>query len=153
MHLSIYEQCEIFYYSFLFGLCIGAYYDVYRLIRYLGFTSKAAVIAQDIIFMSTAAVATFIFSQTVVHGHIRLFVLFGELFGCISYRYSIGMLSGFVFSIIHKILKAFSKLLQKLTDGADRISRLCALSIVNICRKIRGFFKKHGGDAKKVDIN
>ncbi len=114
MHLSLYEQGEIFYYAFIFGMFVGLYYDFYRFLRYIGLNSKQALLAEDITFMCTTAVAFFLFSQVTVHGHIRLYVLLTVFFGAVAYRYSLGLLSGFVFAVLHRVLRLISKAGRKL---------------------------------------
>ena len=143
MHLSVYRQGEIFYYAFIFGLLIGVYYDFYRLLRYLGFKSKSAVIAQDIIFMSTSAVLCFLFSQVTVNGHLRAFVIFAHLFGVISYRYSFGMLSGFVFKAVAVVLNFIKNICEKSLNGTLKITHKMYMGLVPFCSKIfRCFVKK-----------
>lgn len=153
MHLTVYEQSEIFYFSFVFGVFLGIYYDLFRFLRYLGFTSKFAVILQDIIFMSTAAAASFLFSQTTVNGHLRAFVIFAELIGILSYRYSIGLLSGFVFAGFHFVIKIISRFLNFLGDKTMKLASLCSVGISAAFRKIYGLFTYNRKRTKKVDTN
>lgn len=149
MHLTVYEQSEIFYFAFVFGTFLGVYYDVYRLLRYLGFTSKAAVISQDLIFMSTSAIFCFLFAQVTVNGHLRGFVLIGHLLGILAYRYSIGMLSGFVFAFIRFILKLIEKLINVITSLVSKIFHKCLLKLIFTYRSLKGKSKKF----KKSDVN
>lgn len=150
MHLSVYVQCEVFYFSFIFGIFVGLFYDFFRLLRYLGFADKRAVTCQDIVFMSLTAVFTFLYSQTVVHGHIRLFVLIGILFGAVAYRYSFGMLSGFVFSVIKRLLSLISSGIKFLNDKVNTTAGLLAEKCKNIFFVIASIFYNKN---KKVDTN
>lgn len=102
MHLTVYEQAEIFYFAFVFGLIIGVWYDLFRLLRALGFNSKRAFILQDIVFMSGSAVMCFLFALVNVNGHFRVFVMIGHMLGLFAYRFSFGMLSGVIFGIAGK---------------------------------------------------
>ncbi|MBQ2605172.1 MAG: spore cortex biosynthesis protein YabQ, partial [Clostridia bacterium] len=106
MHLSVFEQSEIFYYSFVFGIGLGAFYDVFRLIRSLGLNSKKAVFIEDITFMVLCSVACSLFAQVTVNGHLRLFTIFAHTAGFVSYRFSVGLLSGYIFKIIGKLIKS-----------------------------------------------
>lgn len=153
MHLSVYEQSEIFYFAFVFGLFLGVYYDIFRFFRYIGFTSKPAVIFQDIFFMSTAAVASFWFSQTTVGGHLRAFVIFAELAGILSYRYSIGMLSGFVFAAVRFVLRKISKILDFFGNKIIAFSALIAVRISDIYGKFDLFLSEKTNGSKKIDTN
>lgn len=105
MHLTVYEQAEIFYYAFVFGAGLGVWYDFFRLLRAAGLNSKRAFIVQDIIFMSGSAVMCFVFALLNVNGHFRVFVMLGHLLGLLAYRFSFGMITGFLFGIIRKITK------------------------------------------------
>lgn len=153
MHLTVYRQGEIFYFAFLFGLVIGVYYDFYRLLRYLGFKSKYALIAQDIIFMSTSAVMCFLFAQVTVNGHLRAFVMFAHLFGLLSYRYSFGMLSGFMFKVLATILSFMKNSLEKIINFIYNITQNVFNSLKQIYRKIYDSFDKKSRDLKKIETN
>ena len=115
MHLSVYRQCEISYYAFVFGVFMGVYYDLFRFIRILGFKSKKSVIAQDIIFMSTLSIFVSLFAQVTVNGKLRFFVLMFHFFGIISYRYSFGIVSGVFMNYFAVIVKLLKKLLLRIT--------------------------------------
>jgi len=117
VHLSLYEQAEIFYYAFVFGTLLGVWYDVFRLLRYAGLDSKKAVITQDIAFMSGSAVMCFVFAVLNVNGHFRIFVMLGHLFGLISYRFSIGMVTGVIYRRIGICVKTTSGLCDRLSRG------------------------------------
>ena len=153
MHLSVYRQGEIFYFAFVFGVLIGLYYDFYRLLRYLGFKSKAAVIAQDIIFMSTSAVMCFLFAQVTVNGHLRAFVAFAHLFGVISYRYSFGMLSGFVFKFIAGVLDFIKKLSEKFSNRILKITHRICEKLKALYSKIFKSFERKSKNLKKFETN
>lgn len=113
MHLSVYEQSEIFYYAFILGIGLGLYYDFYRFLRYVGFCSKSAVIVQDIIFMSTSAVLCFLFAELTVNGHFRVFTMLAHLLGGFAYRYSVGMLSGKIFKVVSSLLNFIKTIAEK----------------------------------------
>ncbi len=104
MHLTVFEQSEIFYYAFVYGLGLGAFYDLFRFMRCIGLNSKTAVFMEDISFMVLIAVACSLFSQVTVNGHLRVFTLLAHLLGILSYRYSLGLLSGLLFKTLEKLL-------------------------------------------------
>ena len=81
LHLSVFEQSEIFEYAFLFGVALALFYDFFRLIRAMGINSCKAVFLQDIIFMSVSSVLCFLFAQVTVHGYFRFFVIFAHAAG------------------------------------------------------------------------
>ncbi len=111
MHLSLFDQGEIFRLAFLFGLVLGVYYDLFRFIRALGFTSGRAVFFQDLVFMSSCSVLCFFFAQAFLHGHFRLFVFCSHIIGFVAYRVSVGACMGVVYKIIgsslYKIMSYF----------------------------------------------
>ncbi len=149
MHLNVYQQSEIFYFAFVFGAALGIYYDLYRLLRYLGLDSKAAVMTQDIIFMSTAGVMCFLFAEVTVNGRLRAFVIFSHLIGFFSYRFSFGMLSGFVFKFLGRIFGFVSgaavKFFEWITKGAEKFA--CYFN--DKYRQISCAFVKKHGERKK----
>lgn len=109
MHLTVYEQGEIFYFAFVFGAALGLWYDFFRLLRHIGFNSRRAFIIQDIIFMTSCGILCFIFAVLTVNGHLRLFVLTGHTAGFAAYRFSFGMLSGIVFKQTEKTIRILRK--------------------------------------------
>ena len=117
MHLSVYEQAEIFYYAFVFGLGVGVWYDFFRLLRNIGFNSKRAFIIQDILFMSGCSVMCFVFSLLTVNGHFRVFVIIGHIFGLLSYRFSVGMVTGLVFKLLGRAAKFLVKIGGRVSNG------------------------------------
>ncbi len=138
MRQSIFEQSEIFRYAFLFGLIIGAFYDVFRFLRKSGLNSQTALFFEDVIFMAVSGVLCFMFSQTTCHGHFRFFVMLGHILGFASYRLSIGFVTGFLFDLISKVIRAvfgtfnsviiqFARLIQKmwanLSTAFDKIHK------------------------------
>ncbi len=153
MHLSVYEQSEIFYFAFVFGIFLGVYYDFYRLLRYLGFTSRLAVLIQDLSFMTTSAVLCFLFAQVTVNGHLRGFVIIGHLIGLFAYRYSLGMLSGFVFSIIRFVLNLFKKAVGSLLKHFSRATQVCLAKMSQIYSKFLSFLTSKSKKIKKSEIN
>ncbi len=142
MHLSVYRQGEIFYYAFLYGITLGIYYDFYRMLRYLGFKSKYAVILQDIIYMCTSAVMCFLFAEVTVNGHFRAFIMTGHLFGLFSYRFSFGLLSGFIFNIISKIIGLINKIINKTVNAFFSTIKNGFENIMSFYRKITSYFVK-----------
>lgn len=152
MHLTVYRQGELFYYAFLYGIALGIYYDFYRFLRHLGFKSKYAVIAQDIIFMCTAAVLCFLFAEVTVNGHIRAFVIIGHLFGIVSYRFSFGLLSGFVFNIISVICKFINRIIRGAVKGLFSVIENIFYNIVSFYRRITSSFVKKTAKRKNITL-
>lgn len=119
------EQSELFRCAFLFGVFLGVYYDVYRLLRAFGFSSVRAVFWQDILFMTTSGVLCFMFAQTTVHGHFRFFIAAAHALGLLAYRFSVGIVTGYIYKWIGKVFKLFSK-------GLERIVKTAAKGIIKL---------------------
>ena len=128
MHFSVFEQEELLREAFIFGLFIGAFYDVFRLLRAMGFNSARAVFLQDICFMACASAACFMFAQTTVHGRFRLFIMIGHASGAVAYRVTAGIVTGVLFRVIGKLYKAAYR-------GANS-------AIIAFARKITAFYGK-----------
>lgn len=105
MEKTVNEQLMLFGFALLFGMMLGVVNDLFRFIRFLGFDTKKAVFFQDILFMCLCAFATFLFSLAYNQGEIRFFTLFGEFLGIVIYRYTIGIITGKVFSGLVYVLK------------------------------------------------
>ena len=125
MQFFLSQQVVIFLYAVLCGLIIGVLNEPFRFLRYSGFNSKTDVFIQDIIFMIISAFITFFFSLCYNKGDVRFFILVGELFGFLLFRYTIGLITGkmfygiifsikLVFSFIKKIFSAIVAILTKL---------------------------------------
>ena len=108
MQFFVCQQIQLFVYSVLCGIIIGILNEPFRFLRYAGFNSKTEVFIQDIIFMSANAIITFFFTLCFNKGDVRFFILFGERAGFLLFRYSIGMLTGYVFGFIFFVIKKIS---------------------------------------------
>ena len=136
MHLTLYEQSEIFRYAFLFGLLLGMLYDVFRLIRAVGFDSQIAVFIQDVAFMILCAVLCFLFAQATVHGHFRLFAVSGHFLGVIAYRITGGIITGYIFKHIGAVFKVISRSAEKAVITLSvTIHKLFVKITRNMCKK------------------
>ncbi len=153
MHLTVYEQGEIFYFAFLFGIILGVFYDFFRFLRYLGFNSKSAVIVWDIVFMSACSVLCFLFAQVTVNGKLRFFTLFAHFCGMISYRYSFGLLSGAVFAFVEKILIKIKTMLTAIIGFVQNVFLKVYSSINSILDKNDEDFEKKSEFVKKFQTN
>ena len=150
MHLSVYEQGEIFRFAFLFGLLLGVLYDLFRLLRAMGFDSRSAVFFQDVAFMACSAVLCFMFAQTTVHGRFRMFIMAGHLLGFAAYRVTLGIVTGRVYSLLGRAFKwaarALNGMLVKFADMTLRLSANISRKVHNlhssepICENIENFF-------------
>lgn len=108
MQFVVYQQIQIFFYSMLCGAIIGIVNEPFRFLRYAGFNSKTEIFIQDILFMLINALITFFFTLCFNKGEVRFFILLGELAGFILFRYSIGMLTGYIFKFVFSFIRKIS---------------------------------------------
>ncbi len=86
------EQLREMFLSGGMGFLLGAYYDVFRILRRLLHPSRVAVFFQDCLFFVTSAVAVFLFSLALTDGVVRAYTVLMVLVGCMAYRYTVGRL-------------------------------------------------------------
>jgi spore cortex biosynthesis protein YabQ len=92
MVLSNSQQAAVFLWSLLFGVGLGAYFDVFRVFRLFVRCSAVTVLFQDLFCFLTAALASFLFIFEVNDGTVRLFILGAFLVGAVAFRISVGQL-------------------------------------------------------------
>lgn len=72
------------------GFLLGAYYDVFRILRCILRPSTVRVFWQDMLFFLTAAPLVFVFTLSVTEGVVRFYLLAGLVAGFFAYRYTVG---------------------------------------------------------------
>ncbi len=72
------------------GFLLGAYYDIFRILRCILRPSTIRVFWQDMLFFLTAAPLVFLFALAVTDGFVRLYVFAGLVAGFFAYRYTVG---------------------------------------------------------------
>ena len=90
MGLSNAQQLTVLLYSLLFGVGLGAAYDVLRVFRVFVSCHPVAVLFQDLFYFVLAAVASFIFVFEVNDGTVRLFILAEFFVGGVAFRGTLG---------------------------------------------------------------
>ena len=99
MGIYVSEQTGAFFHACLLGCGLGLLYDVFRIVR-MAFPAAhsnrqwgyALAFAEDILFFSLCAGATFLFMMGKVHGQLRFFLLSGEILGAVLWHYTVGHL-------------------------------------------------------------
>lgn len=127
------QQFNLFLLSFLFGLPIGIFYDIFRVIRLLIKHGKAAVIIEDIIFFIFYGIFLMCFTVTAARSEFRFYYVFGNLLGFIVYFATVGNI--------------VLKLLRRLTEGIKKLLKPPIKKIALICEKI---IKKFVGSSQKI---
>lgn len=117
MSLSMAQQTEIFLWSVVFGFALGAFYDIFRILRLIIPTGTIAAFIEDTLFWLIAAFSTFLFILNINSGEIRWYILFGIFAGALIYHVSLGALvvrfSKALIDLIHKLSRAIANLLRK----------------------------------------
>ena len=107
------QQVSVFLMSIICGLILGVINELFRFLRYLAFRGKIENFVMDIIFMIISAFVTFFFALCYNRGYVRWFVLLGELCGFIVFRYSIGLLTRRIYSILAKVIRFITVHIKK----------------------------------------
>lgn len=123
MQFFITEQVSVFLMAILCGLIIGIINEIFRFLRYMGAKSSVAIFIQDILFMSIIAFLSFFFSLCYNKGEVRFFILVGELFGFLIFRYTIGLLTGKLFLFLRFCIRKIVKLFKNIRDTISTITR------------------------------
>ena len=115
MEISITEQSVVFLFSCVVGGVLGAFYDVFRIIR-IAFNSKwVSVFFQDIIFCVLSAVSIILLVFYTNSGTVRWFSLFGCVMCFALYHVTVGRLIMFVSKKIIDFIKSVLRFLYKIT--------------------------------------
>ena len=101
MVVSVSFQAYQFVLALAFGVCIGIFYDLFRIFRLIFIPGKIAVFFQDIIFLLLSACATFVFLFQINYGDIRFYLAIGIFGGLLFYYLTIGKA---VFSFVKMIV-------------------------------------------------
>lgn len=123
MQFFITEQVSVFFMAILCGLIIGVINELFRFLRYMGVNSTIAIFIQDILFMGIVAFLSFFFSLCYNKGEIRFFILVGELFGFLIFRYTIGLLTGKLFLFLRFCIRKIVKLCRNIKNAISTISK------------------------------
>lgn len=137
------EQLRELFLSGGLGFLLGAWYDVFRIIRRLLHPRKTAVFLQDLLFFATAAVAVFLFSLAMTEGTVRSYVLIGATAGFAAYRHTVGYL----------LLRSVCRVLHFVKQIYRRSCAVLAVPFARFFGRLRGaigaLWKKCGKVTKK----
>lgn len=122
MQFFILDQVYVFFMAILCGIIIGIINEPFRFLRYIGFDSTVGTFIQDIVFMCIVAFLSFFFSLCYNKGEIRFFILLGELFGFLLFRYTVGIITGKLFYLLHLLLTKIIEFLKKIGKALSTIT-------------------------------
>ena len=77
MEMTNGQQLNELFLSCGMGFLLGAYYDIFRVIRLVMRPGKRTIFFQDLFFFLSSAVVTFIFSLSVMDGQLRFYLFWG----------------------------------------------------------------------------
>ena len=100
------EQLRELFLSAGMGFCLGAYYDVFRIVRRWLRPSVWHVFFQDCLYAVTAALFTFLFTIALNGGELRTYVLAGLFLGFFAYRHTVGRMA---VKVTETVLRACEK--------------------------------------------
>lgn len=121
------------------GFLLGAYYDVFRILRCILRPGAVRVFWQDMLYFLTAAPLVFLFALAVNDGVMRLYLFAGLVAGFFAYRYTVGRaVVCFVTAVIRWLSRMGRRLygLIRVPFGALRV-KCCKLA-----EKVRKNLKK-----------
>lgn len=145
--IEVNTQTLVFLQSLAIGFALGMFYDVFRILRVAAPHGSAAVFAEDFLFFLVCAVLTFLFALSAVNGHLRIFLVLGELLGAVIYFFSLGVLVMRVSKTVIGWLKALLRFLYRLL--LRPFVRLFAW-ILHKARKMQASVARR---AKKIEAN
>ena len=77
-------------YSAALGVCLGIFYDIFRITRLIINPKNLSVFIQDIVYFLVSGLITFLFVLIFNYGESRFYILAGEALGWIIYHISLG---------------------------------------------------------------
>jgi spore cortex biosynthesis protein YabQ len=106
------EQMQLFLISCLFGIPIGIFYDIFRVIRIIFPHNSISTAAEDILFFIFYSVFIMSFTFSAARSEFRMYYIFGNAAGFTLYYFSIGKLTSGFFIRITLIIKKYIKKLR-----------------------------------------
>lgn len=133
-----------------FGFLLGCYYELFRFFRLMFRSTARAIVWQDLLFFTTASVATFLFDLYLTGGMLRLYLFAGMAIGFAAYYFTVGR---WIFSLSGRLIEgirtAFAALknmmfwpLQAAWRLLGRILTPVKSGFLKKYRKLRAFFSK-----------
>ena len=140
------------------GFLLGAFYDVFRVIRLLMRPSAKEVFFQDLLFFALSSVVTFLFALAVTGGELRFYLFLGLVTGFMAYYFTIGRavmrcaksVIAAILWLWHGLWKAIFFPFRLLWKLLRRPISALARFFCKIGRPAADFFKKIAGNLKKV---
>lgn len=124
------------------GFLLGAYYDIFRILRRVLHPGTVRVFFQDIVFFVTAALMTFLFALAVADGVLRVYLFVGLITGFFAYRYTVGRaVVRFVTAVIALLMSMERRLRAVMAVPIGVLCNLCRKIIEKIRKSLKKFKK------------
>ncbi len=124
------------------GFLLGAYYDVFRILRCILRPGAVRVFWQDMLFFLTAAPLVFLFALAVADGVVRVYMFAGLVAGFLAYRYTVGRaVVRFVTIAIARLSRMGRRLYGVIRVPIGALREVCR-KLVKKCEKNLKKFKK-----------
>ena len=136
VNVMIAQQTQVFLIACLIGAGLGAFYDVFRIIRIAVKNPAAIVFLEDALFFAVCALVTFFYMMQSIGGQLRFFIVLGELLGGVIYYFTIGSLVMKISKLIIRAVKAVFRFIYRV------LIRPVLILLVWLGRKIRKFLSK-----------
>lgn len=124
------EQLSLFVFSCLFGVPIGIFYDIFRVLRMIFPHGKILVAAEDILFFFLYGVFIMCFTIVAARSEFRFYFCAGNFLGFAVYYFTIG---NAVTKVLRKTIMTIKKVLTAILKPVYK-------KFVLICVKCRDFF-------------
>lgn len=146
-------QTRIFFYSLGFGFLLGILYDVFRTVRLIISNSKSFVIFMDLLYFAVCAFLVFCFNMVVDSGHIRIYVVLGEILGWLIYYFSFGAIAiragnavkKFIVRLANTVFKPFKRFFAFIKRKNNRLTQFFKKIIRKNEKKTKFILQKHKG--------
>lgn len=143
MNVNISHQIITSLYALLLGAALGVVYDVFRVLRLVGFKAFMLVFLEDILFFAICTISLFSFYMQFSDGKFRIYIFILAILGFIIYFLTVGKLVFFIIQKIYiflvKIIKGiYKKLIYPILK---RIFAPIFVFLRKKCGKIINFFK------------
>lgn len=136
--MLISDQATLLLFSLCFGGMLGAYYDIFRILRAIGFNGKRQIISEDIFFFLSCTPFVFLFYIAFNNGYVDLLSLLVIGIGGLIYRLSVGSVTLW---IVKKLLKPIRLIFSYITKPLKAVDLF-------IFEKSALIFSKIKSDAK-----
>ena len=149
MGVSLSAQTAYFLWSLALGLALGLLYDAVRAGRMVLRAGRIHILISDIVFFAVCGVITSLFALPFNKGDVRVFILFGEAVGFLTYRLTLGSVMGKVYAFgAHKLRSFVQKIRNFLKLFFNYLLKAIAFLLYNV-GVVMELLQKNAAEKKK----